>query len=919
MEKSLSKAVAPLRILLGQLAANGDCLYATTVARQIKHDHPDCHLTWCISSLCSHLLLNNPDVDEVWEYPMANRLDNAKRWGELELEAARLLAQGRYDRAYLTQLYPANMQNYDGTIRPSLLRGYGAPITVPVRSILRPTEQEQERVRGFAEATGLLDYEHRILFECSSASHQSFVTPEFALRVAELLLRRLPGACVVLSSHQRVQTDNPAIIDGSVLSIRETACLAPLCTLFAGCGSGLTVVATTTEQAPQDLPVVQFLLRDTSVYASFAEDFAYWELGAERFIETSDEDPEHAAALLAAVCWEGVAAARAVYHAPLPLTFDHYLSLVRQLLLGRGRSVDAARSLLLTTERFGWDATLLEYAHREVAPAMTGLGRRQAADGPEMLARLYDAMHAARGVCLRRKTFVFDVASVGDVPLPQPLSFVVDARLNLGQLEADLEASASALGEAIRTKGEECPQRFRGDAVGAATFSGTWRESPPLSLLVRPAPNFNVLPPNELEVAERAAGVVQQDDDAQTPPAWLDLCRQGAVVLVTPSPALRRSQLAQAGFDVGLIRVLAPRYGEFPERRGGFLRAAEDSFVHWLGREALAAEPSRYLFEPYLDCATDVALLRGLLKPGQAIGFTDGGLLPAPEGFGGLSTHAPSGARLYLEPGPDWLAGPPRLEPCHAWPRISVVMPSFNQARFVREALDSVLDQGYPNLELMVLDPGSTDGTREILEEYRPRLSRLVLEPDEGQSDALQRGLALASGTVLTWLCTDDRLEPGSLFRAAEALDRYGADLVVGGCLRIDDEGRELFRHQCLLPFGAPCRLPVLDIVDFLGSWQLGNYFYQPEVFFTADIWRRSGAMLWKSAYYGMDYDLWVRMALAGASIVHVPQVFAASREQCEQKTCLDGSRSPYLFQVENFMKSYSGMVRAMFAGALQP
>ncbi len=902
----------PLRILLGQLGANGDCLYATTLARQIKHDHPDCHLTWCISSLCSHLLVNNPDVDEVWEYPMPSRLENATRWKQLEREAAQLVGQGRYDRAYLPQLYPANMQNYDGTIRPSLLRGYGAPLTVPVRSVLRPTEQEQERVRAFASATGLGGYEHRVLFECASSSNQSFVTPQFALEVAQRLTRRLPGACVILSSHQPVRSDNPAIIDGSVLSIRETACLPPLCTLFAGCGSGLTVVATTTEQAPQDLPVVQFLLKGTSVYASFAEDFRHWGLGDERFIETADEDPEHGAELLEMVCREGVAAARKAYHAPLAVTFGHYLSLVRPLLLDLGRNVDAARSLLLVTERFGWDETLLEYAWREVLPALTGPDRQPVADGALVLARLYDAMNVAQGAPGQAQSYYFDVASAGSRPLP--LGIAVDGRRNVGLLEATLDKAVRAIDEEIRLHGEDCPQKLRGEAVGQGAITGAWRVAPPAALLARPAPAPEAMPRSEVEELRKLSVEQAAEIQGASAPPWLSLCRAAGVVLVTPVPALRKAQLALAGPGEAPVLVLSARYGEAPRHNGGPLRPEADSFVHWVGHQALGAEVSLYLFEPYLDRDVDAALLRGLLRPGQGVGFLPGGPAPALEGLGEAQTRA--NAVLYPRPGEGWLAGPPRLESGLAWPRISVVMPSFNQARFVRQALDSVLDQRYPDLEVIVLDPGSTDGTREILEEYRPRLSRLVLEPDAGQSDALQRGFALASGAVLTWLCTDDRLEPLSLFHAAAALSRHGTDLVAGGCLRIDEDGRELFRHHCSLPLGRACRLRAQDMMDFLGSWQRGNYFYQPEVFFTADIWRRSGAMLWKEAYYGMDYDLWVRMALAGASIVHVPQVFAASREQAQQKTCLDGKRRPYLFQIGNFLRAYSGMVRAMKSGA---
>jgi len=237
------------------------------------------------------------------------------------------------------------------------------------------------------------------------------------------------------------------------------------------------------------------------------------------------------------------------------------------------------------------------------------------------------------------------------------------------------------------------------------------------------------------------------------------------------------------------------------------------------------------------------------------------------------------------------------------WPKISVVLPSFNQAAFVRQALDSIFEQKYPNLETIVLDPGSSDGTRKILAEYKDKISTLILEPDKGQSDALERGLNLAQGEILTWLCTDDMLEPDSLFRVAEAFLRHKTDVVVGGCRRIDETGRELLRHYAAMPFNQVVPLNTLGMMDVVHGWQAGHFFYQPEVFFTRDIWRRAGAFFHESAFYGMDYDLWVRMALAGGRGIQISDYIAASRAQLNQKT--DLSQSSFLWQFANFLRHY--------------
>ena len=133
---------------------------------------------------------------------------------------------------------------------------------------------------------------------------------------------------------------------------------------------------------------------------------------------------------------------------------------------------------------------------------------------------------------------------------------------------------------------------------------------------------------------------------------------------------------------------------------------------------------------------------------------------------------------------------------CSEWPRISVVTVNYNQCNFLRDCLDSVLGQNYPNLDFIVIDGGSTDGSREILESYRDRLSHLVIEPDRGQSHALNKGFQLATGDVLTWLCSDDRLEPCALETVARVRSSQPCDIVVGGCRVIDGAGQTKLIHH---------------------------------------------------------------------------------------------------------------------------
>ena len=122
--------------------------------------------------------------------------------------------------------------------------------------------------------------------------------------------------------------------------------------------------------------------------------------------------------------------------------------------------------------------------------------------------------------------------------------------------------------------------------------------------------------------------------------------------------------------------------------------------------------------------------------------------------------------------------------------KISIVTLSFNQKRFLNEALNSVLDQGYQHLEYIVVDPGSTDGSRDVLERYRSRLAALILEPDKGAADGLNKGFAIATGEILAFLNADDRLLPLSLSAVSEFFQNNPAvDLAFGDGFIIDAHG----------------------------------------------------------------------------------------------------------------------------------
>ena len=207
--------------------------------------------------------------------------------------------------------------------------------------------------------------------------------------------------------------------------------------------------------------------------------------------------------------------------------------------------------------------------------------------------------------------------------------------------------------------------------------------------------------------------------------------------------------------------------------------------------------------------------------------------------------------------------------------RVSIVMPSYNQAPFLREAIDSVLAEPYPDLELLVMDGGSTDGSVEILQGYG---ERIIWESarDRGQADAINKGFRRASGDILAWLNSDDRYVPGAIALAAAALHGDpAAGMVYGEGEIIDREGKLLGR------FGATQTFDLWTLVH------VSDYIMQPTVFMRADVLREVGG-LDESLHFGLDWDLWIRIA-SRRKVLYLPEPLAQTREYTDTKTSTGG------------------------------
>ena len=204
-------------------------------------------------------------------------------------------------------------------------------------------------------------------------------------------------------------------------------------------------------------------------------------------------------------------------------------------------------------------------------------------------------------------------------------------------------------------------------------------------------------------------------------------------------------------------------------------------------------------------------------------------------------------------------------------PLVSIVTPSFNQARFLEGTLHSVLAQDYAPIEYIVVDGGSSDGSVEIIRQYADRLAWWVSEPDRGQTEAINKGFAHATGEILAWLNSDDTYEPGALAAAVDFLQAHPqVGLVYGDANFIDAEG---------------------DIIGKFNAQQTslrrlqrgGVYIPQQAAFWRSDLWRQVGP-LDPAFYFAMDYDLWLRLARV-AEIRYIPQLWANFRLHGDAKT----------------------------------
>ena len=225
------------------------------------------------------------------------------------------------------------------------------------------------------------------------------------------------------------------------------------------------------------------------------------------------------------------------------------------------------------------------------------------------------------------------------------------------------------------------------------------------------------------------------------------------------------------------------------------------------------------------------------------------------------------------------------------YPKITIVTPSYNQGRFIEETVLSVIGQGYPNLEFIIMDGGSTDDSVAVIKKYERNITYWVSERDEGQAHAINKGFARGTGDILAWLNSDDMYLPGTLAYISSKLDTHAAELILGNCFHFEQdkaaaEGSDVRRWHSQR------------------NLLLADYIIQPSTFWTRQAWEKTGK-LDESLTFAFDWDWFIRASNGGVTFKPDDKYLSVYRKHDAHKSGVGGEKR--LKELASVYERYSG------------
>jgi len=209
------------------------------------------------------------------------------------------------------------------------------------------------------------------------------------------------------------------------------------------------------------------------------------------------------------------------------------------------------------------------------------------------------------------------------------------------------------------------------------------------------------------------------------------------------------------------------------------------------------------------------------------------------------------------------------------FPKISIITPSFNQGQFLETTILSVIGQGYPNLEYIVIDGGSTDQSVEIIEKYQKDIDYWVSEKDSGQANAINKGFRKATGDILAWINSDDYYLPNTLFKVSRSIQNVlEPALIHGGCIHTHEDSLHVFARN---EDNVKCKLKYKDPL------------VQPATFWTRKLWEMTGNLN-EAINYVFDWEWYIR-ASEFATFIHIKDHLSVYRKHPEHKSGSGGQK----------------------------